>query len=326
MTSGQKVVAVTGSSGHIGVKLLEHLEEMPGLGKLVAFDHKPLRAPVHNIAAYRLDVARPIADELARHRVTTVVHLASTWRPGAGRRDAAAVSELNRSALQGVLESSANSGVGHIIYLSSHTVYGAWPDMPLPVSEDTPRRPPTGFSYAQDHFQAEDMLLEFGDSSPDTRITIFRACPALGTMTSEAFLRELYFPGWVGLSDHNPPLQFVSDDDLARILCLAIERELAGVFNVAGGGVVFLNELARAMSVRRFRAPAALAYPLKRLTGGGLSSYSHFHDRWPAIMGSAKLDQATGYRYRRNAQECVTSFVSYGAEERQEFPVASRAR
>lgn len=325
MTSEQKVVAVTGSSGHIGVKLLEHLEDTPGLGKLVAFDHKPLRAPVHNIAAYRLDVAGSIADELTRHRVTTVVHLASTWRRGVGRRDAAAVSEVNRSALEGVLESSAGSGVRHVIYLSSHTVYGASPDLPLPVTEDTPRRPATGFAYALDHCRAEDLLLEFADSSPDVRVTIFRACPALGTMTSEAFLQELYFPGWIGLSDYNPPLQFVSDDDLARILCLAIERELAGVYNVAGNGVVFLNELARAMSMRRLRLPAAVAYPLRRLTGGGLSSYSHFQDRWPVIMGSARLDQATGYRYRRTAQECVASFVSYSPEEREKFPVAGHA-
>ena len=74
MTTPQKVVAVTGSSGHIGAKLLEHLEETPGLGKLVAFDLRPLRAPVHNIAAYRMDVTEGINEELARHGVTTLVH------------------------------------------------------------------------------------------------------------------------------------------------------------------------------------------------------------------------------------------------------------
>ena len=319
MTTARKVVGVTGSSGHLGAKLLEHLEEIPGLGKLVAFDLQPLRAPVHNIAAIRKDVTEPISEELANHRVNTLVHLAFDWRGGMRRREAAETSERNAAMVRQVTRSCLDAGVQHLIYVSTHAVYGARAGTPIPVSEEWPPNPAPGFTYAQDNHIAEQALLELAEQSPEIKVTIFRSCPALGSMTSMALLRELYFPGWVGPVDYNPPLQFVSDDDLARIICQAITHELSGVFNVAGSGVVFLRELARALEVRRTQLPASIVYPLKRMTSGAFVSSSHYLDRWPLIMSTARLQKATGYRYRFTAIDAVACLVSYN-EEFQENP------
>lgn len=317
MTTQQKVVAVTGSSGHIGAKLLEHLEETPGLGKLVAFDTKPLRAPIHNITAFRRDVSSGIHAELERMGVTTLVHLAFRWRNGLKRREANAMSQQNGESLRQVIESCQETGVSHLIYVSSHSVYGAHPDNPIPLGEDFPLRPASGFPYARDNFRAEQQLQELALSNPEIKVSVFRSCPVLGPMTDEGLLREFYFPGWVGLSDYNPPLQFVYDDDLARLLCLTIGEELTGTYNVAGDGVIFPRELARMLALRRAQLPAALVYPLKRLTGGSSVAYSHFLDRWPIILSAAKLHQATGYRFRYTAQESAAAFTSYHDEFQQ---------
>ena len=314
------MVAVTGSSGHLGTKLLEHLEEIPALGKLVAFDLKPLRAPVHNIAAYLKDVTEPITNELASHRVTTLVHFAFQWKGGMRRSDAAMVSERNEEMAQQVIESSLEAGVQHLIYVSSHSVYGARADSPVPVSEEWPRNPAPGFPYAQDNLSIEEGLLELAEQIPELKVTILRSCLALGPMTSMPLLRELYFPGWVGLSDHNPPLQFVSDDDLARIVCLAIQNDLAGAYNVTGRGVVFHRELAKALEIGRIQMPAGIVYPLKRMTGGAVVAYSHYLDRWPIIMSAAKLDQATGYWYRHTALDAVRFLASHNVEYQDRLP------
>ena len=316
MTTQRKVVAVTGSSGYIGAKLLEHLEETPGRGKLVTFDTRPLRAPIHNIAAFRHDVATPIHEELSRHRVNTLVHLAFTQRRGPDRRDRAAVSERNRQTLRNILESCARAHIGHLIFLSSHTVYGARADSPVPLHEDSPLHPAPGSTYASDSYLAEQMLLEYSQAMPDMKLTIFRCCPALGPMAGMQSLRDFYFPGGLGLSDCNPPLQFVYDDDLARVLCLAITEELTGIFNVAGDGVAFLRELAEAMPARQTRLPAALVYPLKRMAGGG-SPIDHDLARWPIIMSTAKLHQSTGYRFRHTAQDAVAALASSSYEAQQ---------
>ena len=314
MTLQQRVVAITGSSGHLGSKLLEHLEDMPGLGKLVAFDIRPLRAPVHNIAAFRRDVTEPIQGELDRFGVTTLVHLAFQWRKGLRRREAAELSEQNRKMLEQVIDSAVSAGVGHIIYVSSHTVYGPGPDCPTPLSEDWPLRSGSGYPYAADNLRAEELLERLVEDHPGVKVTILRCCPALGANTSVDLLREFYFPGWLGLSDYNPPLQFVSDDDLARILSIAILEQHSGVFNVAADGVVFLREFAGELPEKRVRMPSAIAYPMKRLTGGAYVAYSHYLDRWPVIMSTSKLKQSTGYRFRLSALEALSALVSYNEE------------
>ena len=326
MTTAQKVVAVTGSSGHLGAKLLEHLEEIPGLGKLVAFDLKPLRAPVHNIAAIRKDVTEPISEELANHRVNTLVHLAFEWRGGMRRREAAETSERNAAMVQQVIKSCLDAGIRHLIYVSTHAVYGARAGTPVPVNEEWQRNPASGLPYAQDNHIAEQALLELAEQSPEIEVTIFRSCPALGSMTSMTLLRELYFPGWVRLSDHNPPLQFVSDDDLARIICLAITQELRGVFNVAGNGVVFLKELGRALGTRGTQLPASIVYLMKQMTSGSFVSNSHYLDRWPLIMSTARLQKATGYRYRFTAMDTVACLVNYNEEFQENLPKLAAVR
>ena len=225
------------------------------------------------------------------------------------------MSEKNRQMLQEVDRSPAvGASVRHIIYVSSHTVYGPGPDCPTPLSEDCPLRSGSGYPYAADNLRAEEMLLKLVEDHPGIKVTILRCCPALGPYTSVDLLREFYFPGWVGLSDYNPPLQFVSDDDLARILGIAIREQHSGVFNVAADGVVFLREFARELPAKRVRMPSAMAYPMKRLTGGAYVAYSHYLDRWPVIMSTAKLKQATGYRFCLSALESLSTLVSYNEE------------
>ena len=320
MTSQQKIVAITGASGHLGSKLLEHLEDIPEFGKLVAFDTRPLRAPVRNIAAFRSDVSESIFAELDRFRVSTLVHLAFQWRKGLRRREADELSERNSEMLDEVLDSCLAASVKHVIYISSHSVYGPAPDCPVPLSEDWPPRPGPEYPYAGDNLRAEERLQVLAEEHPEMKVTVLRSCPALGVHTSIDLLREQYFPGWLGLSDYNPPLQFVSDDDLARIICLVIRQEQAGVYNVAADGVVFLREFARELSDRRLLMPSPVVYPVKRLTGGAFVASSHYLDRWPVIMSTAKLRQATGYRFRLTSLEALSSLVSYNEEFQDRLP------
>ncbi|MCH7841665.1 MAG: NAD-dependent epimerase/dehydratase family protein [Chloroflexi bacterium] len=317
MAQQGKVVAVTGASGYVGAKLLERLEQEPGLRKLVAFDVNPLVVPVHNIAVYRKDVSQPIDDELNDQGATTLVHLAFNARRGANGREVAAIREENVETLRSVMASCARSRVNHLIFLSSHTVYGAHSDNPVPIVDDAPMRPSPDHPYAYDKHLCELALEEFAQAQQDIKITTLRSCAVLGH-GADNFATKAFFRSWLfGVLDYDPPLQFVYDDDLARVMSIIIQQEIPGTFNVAGDGVVHYREMAKIIQSKLINLPPFLAYPLVRLCRGihlqreatvsGLDQA-----RWPILMSTGKLHKATGYRFWHTALETLTAFANSG--------------
>ena len=324
-----KVVAVTGASGYIGARLLRILENDGGIAKIVAIDARPPTVPVHNMAAYRRDVTNTIEDVLSGHRVSTLVHLAFDARRGRNRRETAEIRQANLNILNQALDDCLKSGVDHVIYLSSHTVYGARADNPIPLTVNAPVRPSPGFSYGYDKYLGEQRLGEFARHHEDVAVTVLRSCVVLGPTGGDHLALGMHlWPGLrrllLGVSRANPPMQFVYEDDLARVMAIFIKRRLPGLFNVAGDGVVFYNEVAEVMEGTVIRLPSFLAYPMAQLawkigrgTGGQRDASAAGLDfvRYPIVMSTAGLHHETGYRFRHTSLDAVTSFIRYRAVE-----------
>ena len=314
-TSEGKVVAVTGASGYIGARLLQRLEIEVGLKKTVAFDTRPLAAPIHNIAAYRRNLSQPIHQDLSDQNVTTLVHLAFNSRRGTNRREVGTIREENLNTLRSVLESCLRSHVEHLIFLSSHTVYGAHQDNPLPITEETPLRPNVDFQYGYNKYLSEVLLQEFRQAQPNFKITILRPSVVLGPTAPNTVTNEFFKPWRLGVLGHDPPLQFIYDEDLTRVLTLIIMQDLEGVFNVAGNGVVYYRELAKAIGSKLIPLPPFLAYTATRLAWNlGIQKDATASEldiiRWPILLSTAKLHRDTGYRFWHTSMEALTAFVN----------------
>jgi len=315
MAQQGRVVAVTGASGYIGTKLLERLEQEPSIRKLVAFDLAPLPLPVHNIAVYRKSVSEPIEDELNDQGATTLVHLAFNARRGANRREVAEIHEENLQTLRSVMASCVSSRVTHLIYLSSHLVYGAHIDNPVPIPDDAEMRPSHDFPYAHDKHHCELALEEFARAQNDIKITVLRSCIVLGNGADNLTTQTFFHPWMLGVAPYDPPLQFVYDDDLARVMSIIIQQEIPGTFNVAGDGVVHYREIAKIIKSRLISLPPFLAYPLVQVCRGLLlhreaSSDTLDQVRWPILMSTGKLHKATGYRFLHTGLESLTAFTN----------------
>ena len=321
MADDTKAVAITGASGYIGSRLLRRLEDEEGIRKLVAIDIHPPTEPIHNMAAYRMDVAEPIDSALLTHRVTTLVHLAFITQPGRNRREVNAIRQTNLDTLRSVLESCVKAGVNHVVYLSSYTVYGAHPDNPIPITDSAPLRPLPDFAYGYDKYLSEQILLEFQDQHPDIAVTILRSCVVLGPSANNYVAKAFFRPWLLGIWNHNPPMQFVYEDDLARVLTIVVQSRLAGVFNVAGDGVVFYREIAEMMGSRLVMLPAFLAVSLTQLTWNlriqvdspeaGLALV-----KYPIVLSTGKLHQVTGYRFWHTSLETLTAFTNANLVDR----------
>jgi hypothetical protein len=145
-----------------------------------------------------------------------------------------------------------------VVYTSSAMVYGAWPNNPVPLTEDAPMRPNPGFEFAAEKAESERLALEWREADAGARLAVLRPATVLGAGNGRLtrLLRDV-LPA--GVADAVPPVQYLHRDDLADAVVLACAAELDGVFNVAPDGWMSEEEAqALTAGLLRVRLPRRL--------------------------------------------------------------------
>ena len=312
MTEPVRRVAVTGAAGYIGRKLVTALELDSTVESVVAIDLLPLAGHVSSKVAFlRHDITLPFATALSDHRVDALVHLAFVLNPS---RDRNRSREVNVGGALQALRSCAQAGVGHVVYLSSSTVYGAHPDNPAELTEESPMRPVSGFQYGEDKVEVEGLLDDWVKRDPRMTASVLRACPVMGPSADNFIATAFSKPFLVGVFGHDPEMQLCHEDDAVEVIRACTLSRSEGVYNVAGDGTIHWSEMVRAMGRRLVRLPAWIIYPLTELTwrlrlqqdspAVGLDFI-----RYPWIMSTEKLRRELGLGPFRTSQEVWDSFA-----------------
>ena len=305
-------VAVTGASGYIGRGLVARLEREESIERMLAIDVRPPdRAPSSKVTFLLRDVAEPMARLLSEHEIEAVVHLAFLLKPGHSRL---ARQRVNIEGTGNVFEACAKVGVRHIVYLSSTTVYGAHPDNPPLLIEDSPVRPVKGFPYSEDKVRAELMLVDLGSRYPSLTSTILRACPVMGPSADNFIARAFSRPFLVSVQGFDPPMQLLHEDDLTEVICRCLLRGVAGTYNVAGEGGIPWSQMASTFGRRLVRVPAPLLYPLTaaawslRLQGDSPACGLDFiRYRW--TVSTEKIQRELGFSFKHSAEDAWGAFA-----------------
>jgi nucleoside-diphosphate-sugar epimerase len=152
-----------------------------------------------------------------------------------------ALVERRRSAVIGtpeLLQAATVQGAKHIVLLSSAMVYGAWPNNPIPLTEDTALRPDFGFAFARQLATVEQLVDDWRESGDDRSATVLRPVPAMAADGASSLVRALAAGMGGRLGEDDVPAQFLHLDDLADAVVLATRKKLNGVYNVAPDGFV----------------------------------------------------------------------------------------
>ncbi|MCX7419005.1 MAG: NAD-dependent epimerase/dehydratase family protein [Planctomycetia bacterium] len=141
-------IAITGSSGHYGRKLVEHIRrELPN-SQILGIDVVP---PPPNYVPHEFvthDIrSSEVQTTLANFRPDTIIHLAFVVNP---IRDLKLMHDINVNGTRNVFEAVRFIRPMRFLMASSATAYGAWDDNPLPMDESSPLRPRQNFQYAAD--------------------------------------------------------------------------------------------------------------------------------------------------------------------------------
>ena len=248
--------------------------------------------------------------------------------PAAGARDAAAADtdagDLTAAAAHTVVQldpfgvadvertraalRSAGPG-GRVVYMSSAMVYGAWPNNPVPLTEDAPMRPNPGFAYATSKAESERLAVEWREANTGSRLAVLRPATVLAgdqrPNPGGALTRVLRDVLPAGAGERVPPVQYLHGDDLADAVVLACTAGLDGVFNVAPDGWMSEDE-ARALSAGPVRLPRPLPRRAQRLLGPDVPGELLPYLLHPWVVANDRL-RAKGWAPRHSSEEAFVA-------------------
>ena len=305
-------MAVTGAAGYIGRKLVSALEQDRSVERVLGIDLLPMAGKASpKVTFLRHDITEPLSAALSDHGVDALVHLAFLLNPSLDRLRSR---EVNVAGAMRVLRSCAEAGVGHVVYLSSSTVYGAHPNNPTELTEESPMRPVSGFKYGEDKACVEGLLSDFLEQEPRVTASVLRACPVMGPNADSFIAKAFSKPFLVGVSGHDPEMQLCHEDDMVEVIRACTLARSEGVYNVAGDRTVRWSEMVRAMGRRLVKLPAWIIYPLTELTWRlrlqkdspaiGLDFI-----RYPWVVSTAKLRKELSFGPVRTSREAWDSFA-----------------
>lgn len=301
----EQVVAVTGVSGFLGQRLLPLLDAHPDIARVVGIDVRDPARRARKLDFHRVDILGTELTPFLRG-VGTVVHLAAVRGP---LLDDALFTRVNVGGTRHVLEAATAAGVRKIVRPSSATVYGAWANNPVPITEDAPLRPSPGFQPAIVDAECERLLVEWAAAHDDRTVTRLRIAPVLGT-GAESVLAAIAtgrFP--LRVRGAAVPVQVVHADDAVTALELATVDDLDGAFNVAADGWLTADEANALMPNRRMPpVPAELATRVLAATwSSGIGDAPPEvvpYLSYPWVIANDRL-KATGWKPKHGNDEAI---------------------
>ncbi|MCK4793819.1 MAG: NAD-dependent epimerase/dehydratase family protein [Desulfobacteraceae bacterium] len=306
-------IAITGISGYIGTRLFRHLDAMESVQRIVVIDVKKPKSESAKLIFYYHDILKPFGNLFVENEVDIAVHLAFILRP---TRNRAFTRQIDVEGMMNFTQACKQANVKHILYLSSHTVYAAHYDNPIPITEDSPPRPLHDFQYSWDKAKAEQILRDFGASCGNITITILRSCPVIGPNAANSAPTLMFKPPvMIGVAGFDPPMQFVHEDDLIKLIEVFLTQKKGGIFNVAGDEGLTYGEVVKLVRKRMLRLPERLLKLLMliswamHLQNDSPPSGLEFI-KYPPLVSTERLKKEIEFEFQYSTKEALSSFLS----------------
>ena len=302
-------LAITGSSGSLGRLIISSLEEESKVDQILGLDlvGTPYRST--KFEHLRMDTRAPqVAQVLKDHRIDTVLHMAWIFNP---IHNSSTTYDVDVNGSKNVLKSCRKAAVEHIVIPGSTTAYGAHPDNPDWLTEQSPLRGNRDFTYSWHKVLVEEFCDGFETHNPQISVTRLRACIALGKNVNNFIKTLMLMRGLKHAIVRNsyPHMQFLHEDDIVSLLKLAVLQRPRGVYNVAPDDTVALNDIPQILENPVVEYPYMLLRPLTGLLWSlrqvpvPASYLSFIRYRWTA--SNHKLKRELGWSPRYSSREAL---------------------
>ncbi|MFN8545065.1 MAG: NAD-dependent epimerase/dehydratase family protein [Candidatus Binatia bacterium] len=290
---GERIL-ITGISGGQGRLIARRLA---ATFHITGVDRSPWQGHPVGIRMHVVDIRKRRFEDIFRtERPDAVVHLAFVrhFRGAPEVRH-----EVNVLGTKRVLEYAVAAGVKRVVVLSSGYVYGALPDNPYYMDEDSALNVSRTYPEVRDLTEVDTLATTFLWKHPEIATSILRPVNTLGYYVHSAigrYLRQRYVPTLMG---YNPMMQFIHEEDVAEAVALALQTGTHGVFNVVGPGAVPVKVAVHETGGIPVPIPESLAYAVF----GSLFRFGLYHTptgaldflKYPSMLDGRRFQHATGF-------------------------------
>ncbi len=300
-------VLVTGVAGKIGKLVAERL--LAAGHRVIGIDRRADADLPQQLTLYQCDVRKREAEDVFRvERPEAVVHMATVTHIKQRSDDRF---RINLFGTRAVFDHCHQYGAKSAVFVGRHTYYGAAADAPLYHQEADPPLAATSFPELADLVAADLYAGSALWRYPELHTSVLRLCYSLGPArhgTLASFLGGRRVPTVLG---YDPLFQIMHERDVAKGICLALEKQLRGVYNVAGPPPLPLSVLIRETGRQNIPVPefafrlAIGRFGLPRLPRGALD-----HIKFPVIIDDSRFRQATGFAHDHDEDRTMADFKS----------------
>jgi UDP-glucose 4-epimerase len=311
----RRTVALTGADGFLGRNLIGLLEDDDRVGRIVALDVEQPPTAGRKTRFYRVDLTQPTVDArmaeiLAAEGVDTFLHLAFLASPTYA---SAWAHELESVGTMHVLNACRERPVHKFILWSQTILYGALPSNPNFLTEAHPLRGNRESRFLVDKIEAEAVVQRFARQMPQTVVTVLRMAPILGPTVKNYLSRYLgrrFVPTLMG---YDPLMQFLHEVDALAALKLATIRDVPGVFNIVGEGVLPLSKVIELAGRTPWPVLASIARPIASVLWAAqlLEAPSSWVDylRWLCVADDERARDVLRFRPAFTTREAVLDYA-----------------
>lgn len=303
-------VLVTGLGSFWGARVAKALEADPDVEVIVGLDTRAPTVRLERTEYVRSDENYSILSRIvSATQVDTIVH--TFLVVDSTQMSARKMHEINVIGTMNLFAAATDTSVRNVVVKSSAYVYGSHPRDPVWFNEEATRQAPPRRRVERSLGEVEAYVRDFAVDNPHVAVSMLRFSNVLGNEISTPLSKMLEAPIVPSIFGFDPRFQFVHEDDVIRAILFVLDRDLAGVYNVAGDGLLPWSEVAGICGKRTAALPpigqGIVAAGLRRL---GLDIPPEVVDLLSYGRGidNSRLQRA-GFEYTHTSAGTVKAFI-----------------
>ncbi len=305
-------LVMTGICGRLG-RLLARRLHRDGQYRIVGIDRRTLRHGPPDIEVHAIDLrSKRTRDVIRSNRPQALVHLGLLHDP---HQSARAHHKWNVEGTARLLDACATYQVPKVVFLSTHTVYGARPENPQFLTEEAPLLGAQDVPQMRDLVEADMLVSSFFWKHQEIETVILRPVHVLGRVSNAIsnYLRLDRVPVLLGF---DPMMQIIHEEDVVDGIVASLRKGARGIFNLAGPGEVPLSVILRELGRSKIAVPHLVApMLLKMLWKMEVSVFQGSeinHLRYVCMVDGTRARKELGFTPRHSLRETILA-VDEGA-------------